>query len=202
MIFALSLKQAEVLVALSRKSISFFFERRSLLSEIPSDSFLNEKLGVFVTLNSFPGNSLRGCIGFAMPVMPLGKAVVNAAAAAAFEDPRFEPLQKQELAKIVIEVSVLSKPQKFQIPNLSLSSKIVVGRHGLIVGNGFQSGLLLPQVPVEWGWSSLQFLGQCCLKAGLPKNAWKSESVKVDFFEAQVFREERPEGKVVEENLV
>ncbi|MDO8647371.1 MAG: TIGR00296 family protein [Candidatus Diapherotrites archaeon] len=198
----LSLKRAEVLVALSRKSISFFFEKRSLRSEIPSNSFLNEKLGVFVTLSSFPEKELRGCIGFAMPVIPLGKAVVTAALAAAFEDPRFEPLQKQELSRIVVEVSVLSKPQKFNAPNSQLPLRIIVGKHGLIVSDGFQSGLLLPQVPVEWGWSSLQFLEQCCLKAGLPKNAWKSESVKVEFFEAQVFGEERPEGKVVEEKLV
>ena len=197
----LSLKQSELVVKLARESISYFFEKHSLLLEIPSESFLQEKQGVFVSLTSFPSKELRGCIGFSQPVMPLGKAVVQAAVSAAFEDPRFLPLEKRELGEIAIEVSVLSIPQEFKCKNEELPSKIIVGKHGLIVKNGFNSGLLLPQVPVEWNWNSLQFLEQCCLKAGLPKNAWKDSKTKGEFFTAQVFKEEKPEGKVVEEKF-
>lgn len=188
-----------MLVSLSRSSISSSFENSPL--KIPSDSFLSEKLGVFVTLHSFPSMDLRGCIGFPLPSYPLGSAVQKAALAAAFEDPRFPPLEHEGLSSVIVEVSVLSKPVKFSCPNSELPSEIVVGKHGLIVSQGFSSGLLLPQVAPEWNWNSLQFLEQCCLKAGLPKSAWKDSSCIVQHFEAQVFREEKPGGKVIEERL-
>lgn len=199
MIFLLSLKQGSLLVSLARSSISSSFQNSS--AKIPPEKFLSEKLGVFVTLHSFPSLELRGCIGFPLPSFALGIAVSKAALSAAFEDPRFPPLEESELSSISFEVSVLSVPAKFACPSSELPSKIIVGKHGLIVSKGFNSGLLLPQVAPEWNWNSLQFLEQCCLKAGLPKSAWKDSACTVQHFEAQVFREEKPEGKVVEEKL-
>jgi len=197
----LSLQQGTVLVMLARKSISYFSATQTFLSEKPSEKFFEQKFGVFVSLHSFPKKDLRGCIGFPLPVMPLWTACIQAAVSAAFEDSRFPPLKASELSSIIVEVSVLSKPEELKCGKQQLLKKIKIGKHGLIVRKGFQSGLLLPQVPAEWNWSSLHFLEQCCLKAGLPQNAWKEEDCVIETFEAQVFKEEKPEGKIIEEKL-
>ena len=126
---------------------------------------LTEKRGVFVTL--YKKKHLRGCIGFPEPILPLGIALIKAAKAAAFEDPRFSPLSTSELKEIKIEITLLTKPKKTD------PKKIKVGKDGLIIKKGFNSGLLLPQVAVEYKWDAKTFLEQTCLKAGLDKDAWK-----------------------------
>jgi hypothetical protein len=197
----LSLKQGSGLVALARKSISYYFASGILLSETPFESSFKEKQGCFVSLHSFPKNELKGCVGFPLPVMPLWQACIQASVSAAFEDSRFSVLKISELSKTLIEVSVLSKPEELKCKKEELPEKVKVGKHGLIVSKGFNSGLLLPQVAQSFNWSSAEFLEQCCLKAGLPSDSWKKPSCKIETFEAQVFKEETPEGKVVEEKL-
>ena len=144
---------------------------------------LTQPRGVFVTINK--QGELRGCIGFPEPVFPLGIALIKAARAAAFEDPRFEPLKEEELKDIEIEISVLTLPEKIK-PDPDL---IKVGEDGLIVKKGINSGLLLPQVATEYNWSAEEFLSQTCVKAGLPRDAWKSSEIEIQKFQAQIIKQ-------------
>ena len=145
--------------------------------------------GVFVTLNNADG--LRGCIGFPMPDKKLSNGIIDAAIAAATEDPRFSPVKTDELSDIVFEVTVLTPPVEITVTDpMEYLEKIKVGRDGLIIRNSFSSGLLLPQVPVEYGWNVEEFLQHTCEKAGLEKDTWKNEKVKIEKFEGIVYKEE------------
>jgi len=160
----------------------------------------NEKAGVFVTLNSFRSEveELRGCIGFPMPEKVLYDAVVDAAIASATDDPRFQPVTKEELDQIAIEISVLTKPELIKVENpKQYKEKIKVGRDGLIVRWRYGSGLLLPQVPVEYKWDEERFLCETCIKAGAMPDCWLYEDTKVYRFEAIVFKEVEPKGNVI-----
>ena len=144
--------------------------------------------GVFVTLNNADG--LRGCIGFPMPDKKLSHGIIDAAIAAATEDPRFSPVKINELNNIVFEVTVLTPPVEITVTDpMEYLEKIKVGRDGLIIRNSFSSGLLLPQVPVEYGWNVEEFLQHTCEKAGLEKDTWKNEKVKIEKFEGIVYKE-------------
>ncbi|OPX66140.1 MAG: hypothetical protein A4E37_02088 [Methanoregulaceae archaeon PtaB.Bin056] len=151
-----------------------------------------EKRGVFVTLTS--QGELRGCIGFPYPHLALEKAVREAAYAAAREDPRFSPVGKAELARIRVEVTVLTVPMLLEAEPLDRPRAVQVGRHGLIVRGFGRSGLLLPQVPVEWRWDSREFLDHTCMKAGLPGGCWMQREVEVYTFEGQIFHEPPQDG--------
>ena len=142
-------------------------------------------------------NPLRGCIGFPYPIMPLKRAIEEATAAAASEDPRFPPVTLDELNSIVVEVSILTKPSELAgVARNELASKVRVGVDGLIVSNEATSGLLLPQVATEFGMDSAEFLSQTCLKAGLPPDAWLLGETRVQVFQAEVFAEAKPHGAV------
>lgn len=152
--------------------------------------------GVFVTLNNQVG--LRGCVGFPLPDKKLYNVLVDAAIASATEDPRFPSVNSQELEEITFEVTVLSPPEVIHVSDTTeYPSQIKVGRDGLIVKRGFNSGLLLPQVPIEYRWTEEEFLSHTCEKAGLPKDCWKDKETQVQKFEGIVFKEEAPKGKVV-----
>ena len=146
------------------------------------DDALKEKSGVFVTLKK--DGELRGCIGLLQPITPLYLGVVEMAVEAATGDSRFSPVTKDELKNIKIEISVLSPMKKVKDP-----AEIVVGKDGLYIVRGWCAGLLLPQVPVEWGWSREQFLREVCLKAGLPAKAWQDKNAVLYKFTAEVFHE-------------
>ena len=154
--------------------------------------------GVFVTINrSGEGpNRLRGCIGFPLPVKPLGAAIQEAAVAAATEDPRFPPVSKSELDSLVVEVSVLTPPARLKVKASDLPSAVKAGVDGLIVSRFGQTGLLLPQVATEFGLDSMEFLSQACMKAGLPPDSWMDEGTEVQVFQADVFGESSPRGKI------
>ncbi|MCI4348918.1 MAG: TIGR00296 family protein [Thermoplasmata archaeon] len=147
-----------------------------------------ERRGVFVTLTESLGGTLRGCIGFPLPVFRLREAIPRAAWSAAVDDPRFPPVELPELPHLAIELSILTFPEVVpQGPDLVHG--IVVGRHGLIVERDGFDGLLLPQVPVEHGWDATRFLSETCRKAGLPMDTWKRPGTIVRRFEAEIFRE-------------
>lgn len=148
----------------------------------------DQKRGVFVTLTE--NGELRGCIGFPYPLLPLGGAIREAAIAAALEDPRFRPVGRGELACIRVEVTVLSVPEPMTAEPAARPASVEVGRHGLIVKGYGRSGLLLPQVPVEWGWDRTEFLAHTCRKAGLPPGCWKERCVEFFTFEGQIFHED------------
>lgn len=194
----LSLAQGKQLVQLARKSIQYFLASGRRLSELCEDKRLFGERGVFVTLYSFPEKGLRGCIGFPYPVKPLWNAIAEAALEAAVHDPRFPPMQASELPKTIIEVSVLTKPEEITGERKQLPEKIEIGKDGLIVKRGYHSGLLLPQVAEEQSWNAETFLENCCLKAGLMQNMWQSKETHIFKFQAQIFSEIEPEGKVEE----
>ena len=141
---------------------------------------LCEPRGVFVSLHR--RGQLRGCIGYLEAVKPLGQSVREMAASAAFHDPRFRPLGKEELADLEVEISVLT-PMRL-IKNID---EIQVGTHGLYIVQGYSRGLLLPQVATEYQWDRLTFLQQTCHKAGLPPDAWKDPGTKIYTFTAEIF---------------
>jgi len=188
-----------VLIKTARKAVTEFL---SYGNRMKLDSDLEEKLsfnsGVFVTLNNPDG--LRGCIGFPMPEKKLSRAIVEGAIAAATEDPRFPSVKTNELNDIVFEVTVLTPPIVVDVSDpMEYLEKIKVGRDGLIIRHSFSSGLLLPQVPVEYGWNVEEFLQHTCEKAGLSRDTWKNESVKIEKFEGIIFKEETPNGTIVRE---
>ena len=153
--------------------------------------------GVFVTLLRHPGGGLRGCIGFPLPHYPLRDGVPRAARAAALHDPRFPPVLPEELDRLVVEVSVLSVPTPVPGRPEDRAEAITVGRDGLLLEVGPASGLLLPQVAPEQGWSAEEFLEGLCEKAGVPPGAWRRPGTRLLRFEAEIFRERSPRGPVV-----
>jgi len=202
MTFDLTQEEGTYLVRLARRTIEKSFERRTVdLSDAPEKT--REICGVFVTLNSISrgGKELRGCIGYPYPMKPLVEAVNDVAEAAAFEDPRFPPLRKEELNRTVIEVSVLTPPEKIKAEPAKLPQMIRVGVDGLIMKRGGRSGLLLPQVATEWGWDSEEFLSQCCVKAGLPPDSWLLPGTEASRFQAIIFTEKTPGGEVEREEI-
>jgi len=188
-----------ILVKTARKAVTEFLSngnRMKLESDLEEKFSFNS--GVFVTLNNPDG--LRGCIGFPMPEKKLSHAIVEGAIAAATEDPRFPSVKTNELNDIVFEVTVLTPPVEIDVSDpMEYLEKIKVGRDGLIIRHSFSSGLLLPQVPVEYGWNTEEFLQHTCEKAGLARDIWKNESVKIEKFEGIIFKEETPNGVIVRE---
>jgi AmmeMemoRadiSam system protein B/AmmeMemoRadiSam system protein A len=181
--FGLSAENKKTLLKLARESINSAFEEKDPPYPAEISGALGEKLGAFVTLNR--DNRLRGCIGTFHADEPLYKIVARMARQAAFSDPRFPPVEKEEMGIIEIEISVLTPMKRTEDPE-----SVEVGRDGLYMIKGFRSGVLLPQVPVEYGWDRLRFLEQTCMKAGLNPQAWKDEDTEIYTFQAEIFGEE------------
>jgi AmmeMemoRadiSam system protein A len=185
-----SLEQRRILLRIAHDAILCAVERRPVVDVPPSDPRLSEPRAVFTTLY-LPAelhhelrhelwHELRGCVGYAVPVAPLHRAVAETARAAAFDDSRFLPVTKDEAPQLEVSLSVLSR--LFPIH----PETVEVGRHGLVISQGPRRGLLLPQVPVEQGWDRESFLEQACRKAGLPLDAWR-EAATIEAFTAEVF---------------
>jgi uncharacterized protein (TIGR00296 family) len=203
--FELSLEEGKFLVELARKAVEGYLKNGRCIN-VPRG--VPEKLlqlcGVFVTINSLKNGKreLRGCIGYPYPTTPMAQAVVESAISSATQDPRFYPLSLSELDSVVFEVSVLTPPQLVEAEKTTdYSTKIKVGKDGLIVERGICKGLLLPQVPVEWEWDEEEFLCQCCIKAGLPPDNWLLKGTRIYKFNAIIFEEEKPGGKVKRKDL-
>ena len=198
----LELEKGAFLVKLARSAVETYLTQGVKISPPPqTPEELFEERGVFVTIKRFPSGQLRGCIGYPEPVMPLVLATIDAAISAATRDPRFYPVKVEELPGLVFEVTVLTPPEPIDAPPGELPKAIKVGQDGLIVRCGLSSGLLLPQVPVEWGWDEEEFLSQTCVKAGLPPNCWLDPRCKFYKFQGQIFTEVRPYGEVIEEKI-
>lgn len=198
--YNISDEDGTILVQATRRIVTEFIKngQRLELDESLKSKFSFES-GVFVTLNHY--GDLKGCIGFPLP-KPLYEILPEAAIAAATRDPRFSPVLPEELDKITFEVTILTPPVEINADDpLQLPTKIKVGRDGLIIKQGFYSGLLLPQVPVEHGWNEETFLEFTCQKAGLPSDCWKDKKTKVFSFEGIIFKEEQPKGRIVRGEL-
>ncbi len=198
---SLSNYDGEILVRTARGVVTEYLKtgKKIILQEDFKSKF-SYNSGVFVTLNK--EENLRGCIGFPTPVKKLYQSLVDAAIASATEDPRFPPLQYEELDDTSFEVTILTPPEEVRVTNpREYLSKIKVGRDGLIVKWEFGSGLLLPQVPIEYGWNEEEFLNHTCEKAGAPPDYWKRNSTMILRFEGIVFKETKPNGNVVKVSL-
>ena len=146
----------------------------------PETERLRREQGAFVTITI--DGQLRGCIGQIGAHGPLYKVVAEMARAAAFEDPRFPLLTREELDNLEFEISVMSPLERVKD-----FSEIKIGRDGLTVKLGMHSGLLLPQVATEYNWDVIEFLEQTCLKAGLAKNSYRDKFTEIYKFSAEVF---------------
>jgi AmmeMemoRadiSam system protein A len=181
-----SLDHRRTLLRIAHAAILSVLERQPLPEAPPSLAGLSDPRGVFTTLylhGDLTGDlhrELRGCVGYAVPIAPLYRAVAETARAAAFEDSRFLPVTKEEALKLEVSLSVLSR--LFPIH----PEAVEVGRHGLVISHGARRGLLLPQVSVENGWDRKTFLEQTCRKAGLPLDAWR-KTATIEAFTAEVF---------------
>lgn len=207
MTFSLSLQDGQFLVGLARKAMESYVSHR-VKAPVPSNTSQNlfSKCGVFVTLEKIVSGAsereLRGCIGRPLPDLPLVEATIDSAIDSCSQDPRFSPVKPAELQRIVVEVSVLTPPELIVVDDpKKYPQQIRVGVHGLLVERGWNRGLLLPQVPIEWGWDEEEFLGQCCVKACLPPSEWLKKTTKIFKFEGLVFQELEPGGKIIQRNL-
>jgi hypothetical protein len=196
----LSLDQGKKAVIFARKIIEQYVKDKTIPSNDSKDNF-TEKQGAFVTIHTYPSHNLRGCIGIPLPIMPLKEAIAEASKSAT-KDPRFPPLNLDELDKIVVEVTILTPPEIINVkkPEEYLN-EIKIGRDGLIVEQGFYKGLLLPQVPIEQGWNKEEFLSHTCMKAGLTPDAWFDKNIRISRFSGQVFTEIEPRGEIKEKKL-
>jgi len=177
--FALTTDDRRALLSLARQAIAAHLTHGP--APVPPAGITIAGFGAFVSLHV--GGDLRGCIGHPQSDRPLVEVVPRCAVAAASQDPRFSPVTLADLAAAHLEISVLGPIQ----PVTSVED-IEVGRHGLIVSQGYSKGLLLPQVATEYGWDRETFLDHTCLKAGLRREAWRS-GAQIQRFEADVFSE-------------
>ncbi len=150
--------------------------------EEPPDKLL-EQGACFVTLHD-SNNHLRGCIGNIVAIEPLEQNLAHNAANAAFNDPRFPPVEANEIGDLIIEVSILTP-----IKTIASPEEFVVGKHGIILKCRGRSAVFLPQVAPEQGWNRETTFFHLCLKAGLPSEAWRGADASFSVFEAIVFSE-------------
>jgi len=182
-------EDGEYLIKIAKLAIETYLEKNEKL-DVPKDcpEHFKENLGVFVTLNE--NNELRGCIGYPEPVAPLINATIDVAISAAVNDPRFPSLNKGELKDISVEVTVLTKPEIIKVDAPSdYPKKITIGEDGLVVENGFNRGLLLPQVATEHNMDEKTFLANTCMKAGLSPQCWLEDNTEIYKFQGQIFKE-------------
>ena len=170
------------LLSVARAAVGAAARKEKKLALPAARGALAEHRGAFVTLHM--EGELRGCIGYVEAAEPLVEVVARAAAKAAREDPRFDPVSAAEVDRLEIEISVMSPVTP--VPD---TAEIRLGVHGLIIELGGNRGLLLPQVPMEYGWTREEFLSHTARKAGLPASAWRDPLAKLFWFEAEVFDE-------------
>jgi MEMO1 family protein len=173
------LEERRYLMGLAKRSVAAAAKGEKFNAEQPAIELLADKGAAFVTLKK--DGQLRGCIGHVVAHVPLYQCVADVARSATIHDRRFRPVSPEEVENLDFEISVLTAPE------LTTPDNVVVGRDGLIMSNGGRSGLLLPQVPVEWGWDKDEFLAHTCRKAGLPTDCWKDPATEIKSFRAIVW---------------
>ncbi|MFC1624439.1 AmmeMemoRadiSam system protein B [Candidatus Omnitrophota bacterium] len=174
--------EKKVLIEIAKSSIIEAVTGEKKADAEVTQERLKENCGAFVTIKKH--GQLRGCIGYIIAAKPLYETVRDVATSAAINDHRFSPLSEKELDEIEIEISALTP-----LKRINSIEEITVGKHGLYMKRGLNSGLLLPQVATEYGWDKETFLEHTCRKAGLPRGAWKDDSTEIYIFSAEVFSE-------------
>jgi len=179
----LSKKQKDILLKIARDTITLYIKEGKIFNSQVDDPELKQVQGVFVTLHKT--GTLRGCIGSIIGDKPLYAGIRDMAISSATKDPRFSKVTEDELDNIDIEISVLTPLQKISDPE-----EIVMGTHGVLVRQGFRSGVYLPQVATETNWTREQFMDSLCAhKAGIDKDAWRKGECDIFIFSAEVFGE-------------
>lgn len=192
----------KLLVKLARSAIESTLKEGRLDTSIDDVQVPPIRRGVFVTIYSYPSMELRGCVGYPLPQEDFKESLIKAALMAAYNDPRFPPLRRDELDKVVIEVSLLTEPELIRVADRTELTRVIrLGIDGLIIESKYGSGLLLPQVPIEYGWDVEEYLVNLCLKAGLPPTYWLDKEPKIYRFTAEIFMELSPGGEVVRHEL-
>ena len=179
--FSLTDYEKRLLLQTARETLNAVLEKREPLYSEPTE-LLTENCGAFVTLHKH--GALRGCIGYLTGIKPLFDTIKDMAVSSAFNDPRFRPVELEEIEDITIEISVLSPMKK-----ISSIDELEPGKHGLYLKKGHSSGTLLPQVAVEQGWDRETFVRYTCTKAGLPTTAYLDKSAELYIYTAEVFSE-------------
>jgi uncharacterized protein len=192
--------EGEQLVKIAREAVELYV-RMAVVAPVDTRKILSDKMGVFVTINRLNEQGeehLRGCIGFPLPEKGLYQSVVEAAIGAATIDPRFSPLVESDLSRIIFELSLLTPPQLIQVAHpTEYYDHIKIGRDGLMLSWKNGSALLLPQIAKRLGWDVDEFLLNLCYKGGTTPDAWVLPGTKLYKFQAQVYAESEPRGKVV-----
>ena len=202
----LTLEDGTKLVRFARENIETYLKTGKTL-KVPTDlqTKFQDRGGAFVTLSKGSNHSLRGCIGYILPVFPLIETIEKVSISAAVDDPRFSAVKMREMDEMYVEISVLSVPEVIHASSPDdYLSQIKIGRDGLIITRGRSRGLLLPQVPIEQGrnWDVKTFLEQTCQKAWLTKDAWTEiGKTQVEKFSATIFEEETPRGQVRQKEI-
>lgn len=171
----------KALLTFARKTIADFLDGEVVPLPRGFSPVLYQKRGAFVTLRK--NGELRGCIGHMEGDKPLCEVVGSMALQAAFDDPRFEPLTRDELPDIVIEVSVLTPYQA-----IASAEQIAVGRDGVLLKQNGRQAVFLPQVAAERHWTCEEMLDHLCLKAGVKPGSWGKDT-ELFTFQAIVFQE-------------
>lgn len=179
----LSENAAQTLLEIAREAIVHQVRNQAYLPAPREEKTLNRRSGCFVTIKR--DDRLRGCIGNFQAHQPLFREVAEMAAASASQDPRFPPMNEDELADFSLEITVLSPLEKIEDVG-----QIEVGRHGIYIEKGLNRGVLLPQVAEEYGWDRTTFLQQTCLKAGLAADDWQLPDAEIYIFSGQILTEE------------
>ena len=174
--------ESTILLAIARDTIINLVNQQDYSPEPREEKALNDRSGCFVTIKQ--NNELRGCIGNFQSERPLFQEVAEMAAASASKDPRFHPMEADELENFSLEISVLSSLQKIEE-----IEEIEVGTHGIYLEKNFSRGVLLPQVATDHNWDRTTFLQQTCVKAGLPTDAWQGHDADIYIFSAQIIKE-------------
>jgi AmmeMemoRadiSam system protein A len=175
-------EEQKILLRLARDTIEMWVREQARPPLPEAKGILGEKCGAFVTIHK--KGQLRGCIGNMIGQGPLVETIQEMAIASSTGDPRFRPVNVDELKDIDIEISVLSPLREIKDVN-----EIEVGTHGILMSRGMFHGVLLPQVATEYCWDRTTFLQHTCMKAGLPEDAWQDPKTRIEIFSAQVFRE-------------
>lgn len=180
---SLSEEDRKAILELARQGVLHAVCHDRPLSSFPSKGIFGERHGLFVTLHV--AKKLRGCIGVVEGSAILGETLTRCAADAALHDPRFSRMRPEEMDALEIEVSVLTPLVPIR------AEEVEIGIHGLLVERGPRRGLLLPQVAVEHQLGREQFLAETCMKAGLPRGAWKDVETKLYGFQCEIIAETR-----------
>jgi AmmeMemoRadiSam system protein A len=171
------------ILELARQAVTEAVCQKRLLPQLPQSELFNQRSGVFVTLHV--KSKLRGCIGVIEPTEQLAESIARCAFSAALEDPRFNPMQPEELLDLDVEVSLLSPLEPIR------PEEIEIGKHGLLIEQGIHRGLLLPQVAVAHHLDREHFLQETCYKARLSVDAWKSPRTHIYGFTCEIVQQEK-----------